>query len=187
MLKISEGTVETARRLYDYQGWTRPRIARELGVSLGSVNNFLRGRRRCSGIVCPVCQKTASAIETRNVEGGIRRARQCENCGNRFSTFESATEFMRGYGPKMKSQKVFFVVVPWMGRETPALYHDEIPKTLSKHMVFGCRLDVLPDAEYWLSMNTSQLYNRFCELRKRNALPESNIGKSDFYSSSGGS
>lgn len=38
---------------------------------------------------CPFCTSTDSrVIDTRSAEGGIRRRRECEECGRRFTTYE---------------------------------------------------------------------------------------------------
>ena len=38
---------------------------------------------------CPYCASTNSrVIDTRSAEGGIRRRRECEDCGRRFTTYE---------------------------------------------------------------------------------------------------
>jgi len=38
---------------------------------------------------CPFCASSRSrVIDTRNAEGGIRRRRECEACGRRFTTYE---------------------------------------------------------------------------------------------------
>ena len=38
---------------------------------------------------CPFCASTESrVIDTRSAEGGIRRRRECEDCGRRFTTYE---------------------------------------------------------------------------------------------------
>jgi transcriptional repressor NrdR len=38
---------------------------------------------------CPFCASTDSrVIDTRSAEGGIRRRRECEDCGRRFTTYE---------------------------------------------------------------------------------------------------
>ena len=38
---------------------------------------------------CPFCGRTASkVVDSRTVEGGIRRRRTCQDCDQRFSTFE---------------------------------------------------------------------------------------------------
>jgi transcriptional repressor NrdR len=38
---------------------------------------------------CPFCSSTNSrVIDTRSAEGGIRRRRECEDCGRRFTTYE---------------------------------------------------------------------------------------------------
>ena len=38
---------------------------------------------------CPFCTSTDSrVIDTRSAEGGIRRRRECQDCGRRFTTYE---------------------------------------------------------------------------------------------------
>ena len=38
---------------------------------------------------CPFCASTDSrVIDTRSAEGGIRRRRECQDCGRRFTTYE---------------------------------------------------------------------------------------------------
>lgn len=38
---------------------------------------------------CPFCSSTNSrVIDTRSAEGGIRRRRECQDCGRRFTTYE---------------------------------------------------------------------------------------------------
>ena len=38
---------------------------------------------------CPFCASTESRVlDTRSAEGGIRRRRECEDCGRRFTTYE---------------------------------------------------------------------------------------------------
>ena len=38
---------------------------------------------------CPFCASTESrVIDTRSAEGGIRRRRECQDCGRRFTTYE---------------------------------------------------------------------------------------------------
>lgn len=41
---------------------------------------------------CPRCDSRTAILETRKAEGGIalRRRRQCEECGHRFTTYERA-------------------------------------------------------------------------------------------------
>lgn len=43
-----------------------------------------------SGIECPLCAETCNiVIESRKIKNAIRRRRQCEACGERFTTIES--------------------------------------------------------------------------------------------------
>ena len=39
---------------------------------------------------CPYCQHTESKVidTTHDAHGGVRRRRECESCGQRFSTYE---------------------------------------------------------------------------------------------------
>lgn len=37
---------------------------------------------------CPFCQQSSHVIDTREVTQAIRRRRECENCGQRFTTYE---------------------------------------------------------------------------------------------------
>jgi transcriptional repressor NrdR len=41
-------------------------------------------------MLCPYCQKDQSRVidTTHDSRGGIRRRRECEHCGQRFSTYE---------------------------------------------------------------------------------------------------
>ena len=42
---------------------------------------------------CPKCQSEESiVVDSRQAENAIRRRRECENCGNRFTTFERIEE-----------------------------------------------------------------------------------------------
>lgn len=40
------------------------------------------------GIRCPKCKGSAKVIDSRGVEGGIRRRRECESCGHRWTNYE---------------------------------------------------------------------------------------------------
>ena len=42
---------------------------------------------------CPYCSNTATRVidTSQDVRGGVRRRRKCENCGQRFSTYERPT------------------------------------------------------------------------------------------------
>ncbi len=42
---------------------------------------------------CPKCQSESSrVVDSRQADNMIRRRRECENCGNRFTTFERIEE-----------------------------------------------------------------------------------------------
>lgn len=81
----------------------------------------------------------------------------------------------------MESQPVYFVVLNWMGRETCALYHHELPNWMrSKRarelgMAYVLRLDILPNADFWLSMTLKQMTNAYFQLKKAGKLPSSNL------------
>lgn len=43
------------------------------------------------GLLCPKCQSLdLRTLETRPADGGVKRRRECETCGHRFSTLEMA-------------------------------------------------------------------------------------------------
>ncbi|WEV61023.1 transcriptional regulator NrdR [Streptococcaceae bacterium ESL0729] len=59
---------------------------------------------------CPRCQHESSkVIDSRQAEDGraIRRRRECENCGNRFTTFERIEEMPLLVVKKDNSREVF--------------------------------------------------------------------------------
>lgn len=41
---------------------------------------------------CPACQTETRVIDSRPVEGSVRRRRVCQQCGHRFTTYERAAE-----------------------------------------------------------------------------------------------
>ncbi|OFI46283.1 transcriptional regulator NrdR [Floricoccus penangensis] len=59
---------------------------------------------------CPKCQNESSkVVDSRQAEDGraIRRRRECENCGNRFTTFERIEEMPLLVIKKDESREVF--------------------------------------------------------------------------------
>src|SRR5574337_1200679 len=49
--------------------------------------------RHSFNMKCPKCQSEESkVVDSRQAENAIRRRRECENCGNRFTTFERIEE-----------------------------------------------------------------------------------------------
>lgn len=50
------------------------------------------------GIKCPECGSSASSVvDSREIVGGIRRRRSCENCGGRYSTCEIMRARLDGF------------------------------------------------------------------------------------------
>ena len=47
-------------------------------------------------MLCPVCGHEKSYVtDARPCKMGMRRRRECENCGNRFTTYEYQAEYMK--------------------------------------------------------------------------------------------
>ena len=43
------------------------------------------------GVPCPTCKATASRVlDSRPINGTIRRRRKCDGCGSRFTSYETA-------------------------------------------------------------------------------------------------
>src|SRR3970040_1559809 len=65
-------------------------------IWVSCMNTPIGGGYICSssgvGMRCPYCQhERARVIDTsHDARGGVRRRRECENCGQRFSTYERA-------------------------------------------------------------------------------------------------
>ena len=65
-------------------------------IWVGYVNTPIGGGYICSssgvGMRCPYCQHERSRVidTSHDARGGVRRRRECENCGQRFSTYERA-------------------------------------------------------------------------------------------------
>lgn len=53
-----------------------------------------------SGFICPKCKKYCEGvvIDTRQTDYGRRRRRECEWCGERFTTIEKSVSMLRTYG-----------------------------------------------------------------------------------------
>ena len=65
----------------------------------------------------------------------------------------------------------YFVVQRVMGRETPAIYWDELPREPIRNLVYVTRLDVLPGAKSLSGEPLTWLYRLFCQLRRQGKLP----------------
>lgn len=49
-----------------------------------------------AGIVCPECGRGKSlVVDSRTIADGIRRRRECEYCGKRYTTYECGNDLMR--------------------------------------------------------------------------------------------
>ena len=79
------------------------------------------------------------------------------------------------------SEPVFFVVYRRNGTESSCLCHDQLPADFrgknaqANGLIYALRLDKLDDAERWLNMSLSELYQTYCWLRDRGRLPKSNL------------
>ena len=65
----------------------------------------------------------------------------------------------------------YFVVSLLNGRETPAIYWDELPRAPIPRLVYVLRLDQQPNAKALCEANLAKLYAVFCHMRKRGKLP----------------
>jgi transcriptional regulator NrdR family protein len=55
-------------------------------------------------IPCPVCKTTSSwVVDKRNGEGFVRRRRQCDDCGERFTTREVVVASKKAEHDKARS------------------------------------------------------------------------------------
>lgn len=79
------------------------------------------------------------------------------------------------------TQPVYFVVQSRHGFESSAIYYDRLPIWMTgKHartmgLVYALRLDTLDDAERWVNASLGDLHRTYIRLRKRKALPPSNL------------
>lgn len=46
-------------------------------------------------MLCPKCGGQSTVIDSRMISGTVRRRRECEQCGHRFSTEETLYKFQR--------------------------------------------------------------------------------------------
>jgi transcriptional repressor NrdR len=46
------------------------------------------------GQVCPKCDGDTGVIDTRPYKDGVRRRRECQECGYRYSTVEYSVEYL---------------------------------------------------------------------------------------------
>lgn len=54
---------------------------------------------------CPKCGYYQSyVVDVAQCENGIRRRRECENCGERWTTYEFSAEVMQKFGIKMNAR-----------------------------------------------------------------------------------
>ncbi len=67
------------------------------------------------------------------------------------------------------------------GRESPALYHDELPpkytgkRAHENGFVWGYRLDNNEIGRHWAKKPLAEIYARYCQARDRGELPASNL------------
>jgi hypothetical protein len=66
----------------------RPQTTTSWGRSLGFARAY-RYMWQPRRMTCPHCQSNAShVVDSRPVANGVRRRRECERCGKRFTTLE---------------------------------------------------------------------------------------------------
>ena len=41
-----------------------------------------------TGYLCPVCQSATAVVDSRQINTGVRRRRECQSCGHRITTYE---------------------------------------------------------------------------------------------------
>lgn len=69
------------------------------------------------------------------------------------------------------SRPAYFVVQRLYGREVPAIYWDQLPRSPLRSLVYIVRLDQLPGATSLTGQPTTWLYRLFCQLRRQGKLP----------------
>ena len=57
------------------------------------------------------------------------------------------------------------------GREMPALYWEELPRTPIRRMVYVQRLDLFPNAEKLMAASLEQLFEVYQRLKRAGKLP----------------
>jgi hypothetical protein len=65
----------------------------------------------------------------------------------------------------------FTVALDHTGRETPAIYWDELPRAGIRRLVYVVRLDVLPNAEAQINAPISRLFEVYLRLKRMGKLP----------------
>jgi hypothetical protein len=71
----------------------------------------------------------------------------------------------------MTDRAAYFVVATVMGRSTPAIYWDELPRAPIPHLEYVTRLDALPNGKAMLAASLAQLFAVYRVLKKRGKLP----------------
>lgn len=65
----------------------------------------------------------------------------------------------------------YFVVTRQLGRETPAIYWDELPRSPLRNLVYVQRLDLFPNAAELVEAPLDRLFAVFLRLRRMGKLP----------------
>jgi hypothetical protein len=65
----------------------------------------------------------------------------------------------------------YFVVAKIMGRSTPMIFWDELPKAPIRHLEYVLRLDVLPTGVALVNASLKQLFATYLALKMRGELP----------------
>jgi len=69
------------------------------------------------------------------------------------------------------TRPAFFVVTNTHGRDSPAIYWDEMPRSRPRDVVYVMRLDEQPNGEELVAMPLFQLLTLYQRLKKRGKLP----------------
>lgn len=65
----------------------------------------------------------------------------------------------------------YFVVTRQLGRETPAIYWDELPRSPLRNLVYVQRLDLFPNAAELVASPLADLFAVYQHLKRRGKLP----------------
>ena len=71
----------------------------------------------------------------------------------------------------MSGRAAYFTVSRVMGREVPAIFWDELPRTPIPNLVYVTRLDQLPNGSLLIHRPLKDLYSVYQHLQRRGKLP----------------
>jgi hypothetical protein len=71
----------------------------------------------------------------------------------------------------MTARPAFFIVTRQYGRETPAIFWDELPRAPIRNLVYVQRLDLFPNGADLVRAPLAQLFAVYQHLKAREKLP----------------